>query len=189
MNSDIDIYTDQQSSRQMSVNQEVAFALYVQVFHDFGGVEHNGAGGAVKHDFFLGEDIVLDTDSISCQEEDCFLAEYHRLQPMDPKIVSSSNVAIYNFSLLTIHPIGEEQQDIALGLYYVICDFPLAGFEVFGTDVHANGKGASNRLVLGRDEVEVSKFAALFGPKCVVVVEVAFAVVEDELACPVYDCC
>lgn len=59
---------------------------------------------------------------------------------MDPIIVSSSDIAVYNFSPLAIDPIGEKQQDVALGLDYIICDFPLVRGEVFGVDVHTNGK-------------------------------------------------
>lgn len=148
----------------MSVYQEVTLALYVQVFEDFGGVEHDSAGGAIKHGFFLGKDIVLNSNPIGCQEEDSLLAEYHRLKAMDPIIVSSSNIAVHYFSLLAIHPIGEKEQDVALGLNHIICNFPLVGGEFFWVDVHANGKRASNRLVLGSDEIEVSEFAAFLRP-------------------------
>lgn len=83
---------------------------------------------------------------------------------MDPIIVSSSNITVHYFSFLAIHPVGEKQQDIALGLYHIFCDFPLVGREVFRVDVHANGKRASDHLVLGSDEIEVSEFAAFLCP-------------------------
>ena len=63
---------------------------------------------------------------------------------MDPIIVSSSNIAVHYFSLLAIHPVGEKQQDITLGLYHIICNFPLVGGEIFGVDVHANGQRTSD---------------------------------------------
>lgn len=148
----------------MSVYQEVTFALNVQVFEDFGRIEHDSAGGAIKHGFLLGKDIVLNADPIGCQEEDSLLAEYDRLKAMDPIIVSSSNIAVDYFSLLAIHPIGEKQQHVALSLYHIICKLPLVGCEVLWVDVHANGKRASDCLVLGCDEIEVSEFAAFFRP-------------------------
>lgn len=170
----------------MSINQEVALALDIQVFQDFGGVEHNCAGGAIEHGILLGKDIILYSYSIGCQEEDCLLAENDWLKPMDPIIVSSSDITVHNLSLLAIDPVGEKQQHIALGLDYVICDFPLTGGESFGADVHAYGKCASDSLLLGCDEIEVSKLAAFLGPQCIVVVEMIFAIVEDELACSIY---
>lgn len=45
-----------------------------------------------------------------------------------------------------IYPICEKQHDLAVGFYYVICEFVLTGCEIFGVDVHADCRRACEGL-------------------------------------------
>ena len=110
-----------------------------------------------------------------------------RFDSFKPVIVRSNEAVRVVF--VFVNPVGGEEDQFAVFLFYEICELVLSWGESLGVDVHAYAYAAVKGLSLQIFNLHCFEAWPLLGPELIGVVEMGLAGVEDKFPLPVAQSC